>query len=140
MWRRAVNILVSLVVVGAGVIAAPSAANAASAPTTSPAAASRTFSTTWGFTCETGYACASVPYGNGWYTFKFYNYGTYYLNNWFGTDTAMNNQTNAAAMRFLNGSGGQIQCIAGQIGGVAHYDMDVDWNPIWRIQLTSSAC
>lgn len=115
--------------------------NLAQAPTTSPAAVSRTFSTTWGFTCESGYACALVPYGNGWYTFKFYYYGTYYMSNWSGIGVAYNDQTGGAAMRLLNSSGGQIECIRG-VGadGIAHFDDAVDWGPIWRIRLTASNC
>jgi hypothetical protein len=115
--------------------------NLIQAPTTSPAAASRTFSTTSGFTCESGYACALVPYANGWYTFKFYYYGTYYLSNWLGTGVAFNDQTGGAAMRLLDSSGGQLECIPG-VGsdGIAQFDNDVDWGPIWRIQLTSSNC
>jgi hypothetical protein len=111
------------------------------APTTSPAAASRTFSTTFGFDCESGYACALVPYRNGWYTFKFFNYGTYFLSNWFGHGVGFNDQTGGAAMRLRDSSGVQLECIRG-VGsdGVAHFDDDVDWGPIWRIQLTSSGC
>ena len=97
------------------------------------------FSTTWGFTCEPGLACASVPYGGGWYVFKFYAYGTYNLSNWYGTDTAFNDQTGGAAMRLYNGSNAQVECIRGQ-DPIAHFDMNVNWTPIYKIRLTSSAC
>jgi hypothetical protein len=120
-------------------VIAPAPAQAASAPTTSPAAASRVYHSTWGFTCESGYACASVPYGSGWYVFKFYNYGTYSLSNWFGTDTAFNDQTGGAAMRLSNGSDVQVECIAGQTPE-AHFDTDVNWTPIYKIRLTASTC
>jgi len=120
---------------------AESLAGLSAAPTTSPAAASRTFSTTWGFTCESGYACALVPYSNGWYTFKFFNYGTYALSNWLGTGVGFNDQTGGAAMRLLNNGGGQIECIRG-VGsdGLAHFDDNENWNPVFRIQLTPSGC
>jgi hypothetical protein len=119
-------------------IAVPTSAFAASAPTTSPAAYSRVFQTTSGFTCDSGFACAKVPYSNGWYIFKFYNYGTYGLSNWFGEGIAFNSQTGAAAMRLYDGSGNQVECIPG--GPPAHYDDSENWDPIWSIKLTSSPC
>jgi hypothetical protein len=120
-------------------IVAPTPAQAASAPTTSPSAASRVFQSNSAFTCESGYACAAVPYGSGWYIFKFYNYGTYYLSNWYGTGTAFNDQTGGAAMKLYNSSGTQVECIQGQTPE-AHYDQNVDWTPIGNIRLTSSTC
>src|SRR5688572_20604442 len=95
-------------------IVAATPAHAAPAPTTSPAAASRVFQNNEDFLCADGYVCATVPYGSGFYIFKFYNYGTYYLSNWFGVGIVFNNQTGAAAARLRNSSGSQLQCIPGQ--------------------------
>jgi hypothetical protein len=136
MWRRVVGVLVSLVVAVAGIVAVESPANAASAPTTSPVAASRTFQTTWNPDCPSDYACAWVPYGNGRYLFKFYRYGTYYLSNWFGEEGyAANNQTGGAAMRLYDSRNVQVQCIPGGFG-----EAFVDWNPVWSIRLTATPC
>ncbi|GAA5186061.1 hypothetical protein GCM10023322_31460 [Rugosimonospora acidiphila] len=110
------------------------------APTTTPSAASRVFQTNRDYSCPVGDACAVVPYANGWYIFKFYNYGTYYLSNWSGTDQAFNNQTGGAAMRLQNNSGGQLQCLHGIINLVGGYNPSVNWGPVYRIQLTSSLC
>jgi hypothetical protein len=120
------------------VIVAPAPAQAVSAPTTSPSAAVRYWTTDIeGITCESGYACATVPYGSGVYVFKFYYYGTYYLSNWYGWGWGINNQTGGAAMRILNSSGGQMQCIAPP---PVQWTTDVYWTPVYRIQLTSSSC
>lgn len=111
-------------------------AQAAPAPTTSPAAAVRYWKPLGGsWLCETNYACASVPYNGGEYIFKFYNYGSYYLSNWFGPySPAINNQTGGAAMRLYNGSGVQVKCIPAP--GLDYQS----WDPIWRIDLTSTPC
>ena len=67
---------------------------AAAEPTTSPAAARRYWiSGAHYLTCETGYVCAAVPYGGGYYVFKFYYYGTYKLSYWYGTGYLANRQT-----------------------------------------------
>jgi hypothetical protein len=138
--RKILSIGLAAVLAAALTAVAATPALAASAPTTSPAAASRVFQWNQDFNCESGYACATVPYAGGYYIFKFYYYGTYSLSNWLNIGIAFNDQTNAAAMRLRDGNGTQVECIRGQIDGVAHFDDWVDWNPIWRIQLTSSGC
>jgi hypothetical protein len=106
----------------------------APAPTTSPAVSRQFLTNRNDFDCPNGYGCALVPYGNGYYFFKFYNYGTYYLSYWSGTEAAFNAQTDGAAMRLYDSSGSQVKCIPA-------YDWDyVDWEPIWSISLTASPC
>lgn len=117
------------------IIVAPAPAHAAGPPTTSPSAAVRYFSTNFDdYSCASGYACVQIPYGNGWYVFKFYYYGTYYLSDWYGSGFPFNHQTDGAAMRLLNSSGGQIQCIPPITAP------EVNFDAVYRIQLTSSAC
>lgn len=107
---------------------------ASAVPTTSPTV-SHLFLPYGEYTdCPSGYACAAVPSASGWYVFKFYNYGGYSLSYWSGTGSVWNNQTGGAALRVDDVNGSQLRCIA------AGTTKDVDWNPAWRIRLTSSGC
>lgn len=107
-------------------------------PTTSPSGPStsvkRTFIESYeNFVCAQGWACATVPYANGWYLFSFYQYRTYNLSNWSGVGGTFNNQHSNASMRLYNGSNVQVLCIPA--GGP-----DVNWNPIWSIRLSATPC
>jgi len=106
------------------------------APSTSPAVTHVYLPSGSSTTCPSGYACAAVPYGSGWYVFKFYDYGGYSLSYWGGKGQVVNNQTGTAAMRIDNVNGGQVRCFppTGIVVG------DIDWDPIWRVRLTSSGC
>jgi hypothetical protein len=114
----------------------------ASAPTTSPAAAIRYFTTTvddperpWILRCEAGYVCARVPYGSGWYIFKFYKYGTYTLYNWYGVGAAYNAQTGGAGANLLDRNGGLIFCLPSPPTDTSH----PDWDPVYYVQLRSTS-
>ncbi|WP_433167358.1 hypothetical protein [Kribbella sp. CA-247076] len=109
---------------------------AAAAPTTSPAAASRVYLPPGSpsVNCDVGYACASVPYGNGYYWFKFYKYGTYTLHNWFGVGVANNTQGFGAAMRILGANGNQLGCEPPPVRDL------YNWTPVYYIRLTATPC
>jgi hypothetical protein len=116
--------------------AAPLAQPAPPPPTTSPPAESRIFVPVGGsFTCAPGRACAVVPFSNGAYVFKFFQYGRYGLSNWFGTGAVLNNQTGVAATRLDNNNGTQLLCVPAGTGRNG-----VGWDPVWFIRLTPSAC
>ncbi|MFI6299955.1 hypothetical protein ACIBEJ_50770 [Nonomuraea sp. NPDC050790] len=124
------------VLLGGGPAVAAGAEVSAAAPNTSPAAASRQFISGGGsVTCQSQYACASVPYGNGAYVFKFFRYGRYSLSDWLGRGIAANSQTGGAAMRLENRNQVQIGCIPAGVSGIG-----VDWDPVWFINLTASPC
>ncbi len=108
----------------------------AAAPTTSPAPASRTFLPPGSpsVSCDIGYACASVPYGNGYYWFKFYRYATYTLYNWYGAGGTTNTQGFGAAMRILGANGGELGCEP------PGYRDTYNWTPVYYIRLTSTPC
>ncbi len=117
----------------AGTAATP--AQATSPPTTSPAAYSRVYQSDYHYTCESGFACVAVSYGNGFYIFKFYYYGTYYLSNWYNFGLIRNSQTDGAAMRFYDVNGSQVGCVPP--GGQDTYGL---LDAIWSIRLTASSC
>ncbi len=106
------------------------------APSTSPSVTHQFVPDGGGFTCESGYACAGVPYSTGVYVFKFYYYGSYSLSYWFNTGFVINNQTGGAAFRIYNSSGGQVRCFPAS----PNPQNGVDWDPIWSVRLTSSGC
>jgi hypothetical protein len=109
---------------------------AAAAPTTSPAARHRTWLPAGStYTCESGFACATVRYGQGFYLFKFYAYGTYALQNWYGDGYVWNAQTGGASVRVLGSGGGQLLCEAR-----SPWVRYVDWNPAWYIRLSPGGC
>ncbi|MFD0904613.1 hypothetical protein [Actinomadura sediminis] len=111
------------------------ALTARAVPSTSPAV-TRVFVPSGGSTsCPSGYACAGVPYGSGAYVFKFYRYGSYSLSYWGGRGVLYNHQTGGAAARYDNSGGGQIGCVP---AGVLRNG--VNWDPVWRIRLTSAGC
>ncbi|HEX5496091.1 MAG TPA: hypothetical protein VFX70_16100 [Mycobacteriales bacterium] len=85
--------------------------------------------------CQSGFACAYVVVGELEWQFQFFNYGAYHLSNWVGTNALANHQTGGAAVRTYNVSGGQIHCYAPRTAAYS-----VDWNPVWRINLTSNGC
>lgn len=105
------------------------------APYTSPAAAQRYFQWHEEFWCESGYVCASVPHGGGYYVFKFLQYGTYRLSYWYCCGLFHNSQTGDAAAKLLDINGRQLYCLNPYPG-----DIWVDWNPVWYIKLTSNPC
>jgi hypothetical protein len=115
-------------------------APAVSAPTTSPAARTRTFTTGSTLTCpptgqpDIGWGTAQVRYGSGFYNFGFFTYGTYYLSHFVGTGIAINCQYDQAGMRLLDNFGGEIRCLYTGDSEV------VDWGPVYRIQLTTRSC
>jgi hypothetical protein len=104
------------------------------APTTSPAAVRRYFTTADTFTCAYQYVCAAVPYGTGSYIFDFYYYGTYRLSYWHGVGAIINNQSGGAAARLLDINGHQVTCVPPPAS------FFINWDPIWYIRLTSSHC
>ncbi|MBE3200184.1 MULTISPECIES: hypothetical protein [Parafrankia] len=111
---------------------------AAPAPSTSPVANQVLFVTSLNSApagCPYNYGCAYVPYGGGWYVFKFYYYRTYYLSNWFGVGPVVNFQSAGAAMRLYNSAGAQITCIPADSAPTT-----ANWDPVWSIRLTSSPC
>jgi hypothetical protein len=83
-----------------------------------------------------GWACAVVPYSNGAYVFKFFNYGGYSVSNWHGTGSVVNLQSGGAAFRIDRLDGSQIHCYAPR---QAAYNL-VGWEPVWRVRLTASGC
>jgi len=106
----------------------------AAVPSTSPSV-EHVFIAPGGSTvCKSGYACAFVPYGNGFYVFKFVHYDGYSVSNWLGTGPFLNNQTGGAAARWDNVNGGQLGCLNGG------YGQNVYWKPVWRVRLTASHC
>ncbi|TCC47520.1 hypothetical protein E0H75_22345 [Kribbella capetownensis] len=109
----------------------------AAAPTTSPAAAYRVYlppGSGGGAGCDVGYACATVPYGKGYYWFKFYKYGTYTLHNWYGVGVTDNTQGFHAAMRILGANGREIGCEPPPVRDL------YDWTPVYYIRLTAAPC
>ena len=136
MRRKILSIGVAAVVTALLVAVAATPAQAASPPNTSPAAASRQWTPNGGYACEWGYVCTQIPYGGGYYVFKFYYYGRYNLSNWFGYTYTINAQTGGAALRLYDQYGSQVLCL----GGPNHYKDWVNWDPIWSIALTSTPC
>jgi hypothetical protein len=140
----ALGLLMSCLTVGAGVTPAQAVQEnqpgdgvvAAAAPTTSPAAAYRVYLPPGSpnVTCSVGYACASVPYGNGYYWFKFYKYGTYTLYNWYGVGVTDNTQGFGAAMRILGANGAEIGCEPPPVRDL------YNWTPVYYIKLTAAPC
>jgi hypothetical protein len=85
--------------------------------------------------CSSGYACAYLSGNNRDWEFQFFNYGGYSLSNWFNTGPLVNHQTGGASVRTYDLSGRQIQCFAPRSASYG-----VNWNPVWRINLTSTPC
>ena len=118
----------------AALVAAP--ASAATPPSTSPSVSHKYYSSGADIpACASGYACAIVAYGSGYYVFNFYTYGTYSLSNWIGQGGLTNAQTGGASVRVLNSSGTQIDCLPAE-----PITYEVNWSPAWKIRLTSSGC
>jgi hypothetical protein len=111
----------------------PLSTSSGPAPTTSPAAKERYWASGGGFYCYTGYVCATVPYEGGYYVFKFYNYGTYRLSSWYGLGRLINNQSGGASARLQNKYGDEIGCMP-------RGEVDINWDPIWYLQLTIPPC
>lgn len=138
---RAMALAASMVMGALSTVAVPAEASppalegiAAGVPDTSPAAASRTYET-YIASCSSGYVCAAIPYGDGYFNFKFYAYGTYRLYNWLGFGSIVDKQTGTASTRTLNASGRQLACW--NAGGASS---SYDWTPVEYIQLTQSRC
>ncbi|MFG1628131.1 hypothetical protein [Kribbella sp. NPDC049227] len=113
---------------------APSPNAIAAVPSTSPAV-EHVFLAPGGSTiCKSGYACAFVPYSNGFYVFKFVHYDGYSVSNWLNVGPFLNNQTGGAGAKWDNVNGRQLGCVAAGTG------RNVDWNPVWRVRLTASGC
>ncbi|WP_020124361.1 hypothetical protein [Streptomyces canus] len=72
-------------------------------------------------------------YADFWY----YNYGVYSLENWVGMGWMNNRQTGGATVRFLNSSGGLIDCFESDPVFSGSY---IDWTPVYFIQLSPSGC
>ena len=120
------------------VIGAPTPAQAVPPPSTWPTASQVLFTTNLNninVGCPYHHGCAVVPYGNGWYVFKFYYYGIYYLSYWLGSGFVINYQSAGAAMRFYNSAGVQVLCLPAESAPIR-----MNWDPIWSIQLTASPC
>ncbi|TDW14019.1 hypothetical protein [Kribbella kalugense] len=85
--------------------------------------------------CPSQYACVSVPYGAGYYVFKFIAYRTYTVSNWVGTGAFLNRQTGGAAARYDNAGGNQLGCVPAD--GQHHW---INLTPVYRVRLTSTPC
>lgn len=117
-----------LIGIGATAEAAP-----ATVPSTSPYVAPHPYH---GAPCPSGDVCAVVRGSTGaLYEFFFYNYGSYYLSNWFGGGQFQNNQTRGATVRLIKQSGARISCSA-----PAATTHEVDWDAVWRIDLSAAHC
>jgi len=132
--RRKISAIGMVVAASTALAVAP--ASAATAPSTSPSVSHTYYSNPANIpACKSGYGCAIVAYGSGYYVFNFYNYGTYSLSNWNGRGGLTNKQTGGAAVRVYNKSGTQIDCLS-----PANITYELDWTPAWSIKLTASGC
>lgn len=108
---------------------------AAAVPTTSPAVEHVYVPGGAATPCPSQYACVSVPYGTGWYVFKFIAYRTYTVSNWVGTGPFLNRQTGGAAARYDNANGSQLGCVPAD--GQHHW---INLTPVYRVRLTATPC
>ncbi|MGW6277132.1 hypothetical protein [Kribbella sp. NPDC055071] len=119
-----------------GVVAgSASSRSIAAIPSTSPAVEHVFITGSQTTTCNVGYACAAVPYGNGTYVFKFVHYDGYSVSYWGGLGYFVNNQTGNAGARYDNQNGSERGCVP---AGIIRYNLD--WGPVYRIRLTAAAC
>jgi len=129
-----VGVLVALLTA----VLTPTAAQAAATPSTSPRVIPELTNQIVP-ACNPGYACAVVnrdgPNSGFRYVFRFYYYQTYNLSNFVNVGMAINRQYGDASMRLLGQNGNLIECIPGN-----DQDPAVDWNPVWKIQVSPTPC
>ncbi len=133
---RKISVLGTAATAALAVVLTGGSAHAAPAPSTSPSVSHPYYSDPAKIpACRSGYACAIVAYGSGYYVFNFYDYGTYSLSNWNGQGGLTNRQTGGAAFHIYNSGGGQIDCVS-----PAPITDEVNWSPAWSVKLTSTGC
>jgi hypothetical protein len=119
-----------------GVVAgSASSRSVAAIPSTSPAVEHVFITGSQTTTCNVGYACAGVAYGNGTYVFKFVHYDGYSVSHWEGLGYFLNNQTGGAGARYDNQNGSERGCVPAGI-----IRSNLDWHPVYRIRLTAAPC